>query len=120
MTEKASPSTAAVAIAVAIVAGTVGYFFGQGSSIGLFGSSGHPRNAKRSWPNSYNVNVHVDSSDEELQGVIKKGRTVDEESGRGDESATEELKGFEGYGGEVKLMLVVRTDLGMTKGESPN
>lgn len=118
MAEEKTPSTAAVAIAVTIIAGTIGYFFGQGSSIGLFDSSGHPKGVKKSWPNSYDVNVHIDSSDEELQEAMKNSRPTGEESESesDDEGSRGDLKGFEQSSEEVKLMLVVRTDLGMTKG----
>lgn len=117
MADKASPSTAAIAIAVAILAGTVGFFLGQGSSIGLFDSSGNPKDARKSWPNSYDVDVHADSSDEELQSRGNR-RTTDRksESESEDESGGDEPKTFENNTEEVKLMLIVRTDLGMTKG----
>ncbi|KAL9620683.1 MAG: hypothetical protein Q9160_004819 [Pyrenula sp. 1 TL-2023] len=118
MADKASPSTAAIAIAVAIVAGTVGFFLGQGSSIGLFDSGGNPKDARKSWPNSYDVDVHLDSSDEELQSRGNR-KTTDRksESESEDDSGGEELKPFENNTEEVKLMLIVRTDLGMTKGK---
>lgn len=95
--ERPPPSTAAIAIATAIIAGLGGYFIGQGSALGLFGGT-----KKESWPNSYDVKVHADSSDEE---------SVSSE----DEGEQGELKGFEGSSEECKLVLVVRTDLAMTK-----
>lgn len=98
--DRPPPTTAAIALATAIIAGLAGYFIGQGSAIGLFGA---PKNKKESWPNSYDVKVHADSSDEE---------SVSSE----DEGEQGELSGFEGSGEECKLVLVVRTDLGMTKG----
>jgi len=106
MADRATPSTTAVAIASALVAGVLGYFLGQGSSLGLFeSSSGDPAAAKKSWPNSYDVKVHADSSDEE----------------EGDEGSEEELVGnlsdFSDNTEEVKLVLAVRTDLGMSKGK---
>jgi hypothetical protein len=115
------PSVTAYAVAAAIVAGTVGYFLGQGSSIGFFGSSAKARSKKRaakSWPNSYDVTVHPDSSDEELMARLKAGSDVEPES----ESSSEgedyggDLGSFPGNREECKLVLVVRTDLGMGKG----
>jgi len=110
MADHATPSLAAVAIAVGLIGLTAGYFIGQGSSIGLFDSSGNSKEAKKSWPNSYDVTVHADSSDEEAGGESGD----DEEDSDGDGN---ELKSFVDSADEVKLVLVVRTDLGMTKGK---
>ncbi|KAL9106422.1 MAG: hypothetical protein Q9227_008564 [Pyrenula ochraceoflavens] len=119
MAEKAPPTTTAVAIAVAIVSSTIGYFLGQGSSIGLFGKSGNPRGPhggkqKKSWPNSYDVNVHMDSSDEDLVASMRAQHDEDSDS---DREVLGELKSFEGSREEVKLVMAVRTDLGMGKGK---
>lgn len=102
--DRLPPTTTAYVIATAILAGVAGYFIGQGSSLGLFSSQ--PR---KSWPNSYNVKVHRDSSDED----------EDDGSDSEDEGEGSELASFKDNTDEVKLVLVVRTDLGMTKGE-PN
>ena len=110
------PSMLSVAIASGLFGLLLGYFLGQGSSIGLFQtstpSSGSP--GKKSWPNSYDVKVHADSSDEEGDGGGPGGDDDDEE----DEDAVlvNSINGFEDSKEEVKLMLAVRTDLGMTKG----
>lgn len=99
------PTTAAYVIATAIVAGVTGYFIGQGASLGLF-------REKQGWPNGYDVKVHKDSSDEEADGEDSEEYESDgEEEGNG-----EELSSFKENEEEVKLVLVVRTDLGMTKG----
>jgi PTH2 family peptidyl-tRNA hydrolase len=143
------PSTLSVVVATALLAGTIGYFIGSGTALGLFSSSSTassyprrktrwpgkplPKGPKKSWPNSYDVNVHVDSSDEELmkarETALKNEKEVreseEEEEEDSDEIAcsSEEEGGmlqseFEGYEGEeVKLVLCVRTDLGMGKGE---
>jgi PTH2 family peptidyl-tRNA hydrolase len=89
-------------IATAIIAGVTGYFIGQGSSLNLF-------KEKEGWPNSYNVKVHSHSSDEEEE-------EPEEESDSEDEGNGEELATFKDNTEEVKLVLVVRMDLGMTKG----
>lgn len=86
---QSSPSLLAVAVASAIIAGLGGYFIGQASSIGVFGGQGRPRKPK----SGAHENEDSDDSDD-----------------------TEHLNGFEGSREEVKLVLVVRSDLGMTKG----
>ena len=120
MADSTPPSTAAVAVAVGLIAITAGYFIGQGSYIGLFGSAGnpsHPRNKSKSWPNSYDVTIHPDSSDEELMAQQRAGSGVPaDESESDDEGDGKELKTFANTGEEVKLVVAVRTDLGMGKG----
>ena len=135
------PSAAAIATAAAILAATVGYFIGQASSIGLLGGGSVPKKnagvGKRSqgWPNNYDVTIHPDSSDEELmehlRGGQKNGRvrgevadSEDEEQEGEEEKRDElgvddmsgELKTFADSKEECKLVLCVRTDLGMGKG----
>ncbi|PLB38230.1 aminoacyl-tRNA hydrolase PTH2 [Aspergillus candidus] len=102
--DRIPPSTAAYVVATAILAGITGYFIGQGSTLGFFSA-----NEKEGWPNSYNVKVHRDSSDEEYDD-----ESEEEEEEEGDGS---ELANFDNSNEEVKLVLVVRTDLGMTKGK---
>ena len=113
--DRPPPSTAAVAIATAIVAALAGYFLGQANSLGLFGG---PRiTSKESWPNSYDVKVHADSSDEESLSSPEDRDDGEEEEK--EEERQGELKSFEDSTEECKLVLVVRTDLGMTKGPPP-
>ena len=116
--ERPPPSTAAIAIATAILAALGGYFIGQGASLGLFSSKSS--SSKKSWPNSYDVTVHPDSSDEELMKSLKGGEEeAEEEQSEEDEVELVEagkLARFEGNKEECKLVLVVRTDLGMGKG----
>ena len=103
--DRPAPSTAAIALATAIITGLTCYFLGKGISLGLFSGS----KKGESWPNSYDVNVQYDSSDEELMENLGGGEDdSDEEQG--------ELKSFEGNKEECKLVLVVRMDLGMSKG----
>lgn len=106
MAEKAPPSLAAVAVSSLLLGLLAGYFLGQGSSIGIFGNS-NPNGAKKSWPNSYDVKVHAESSDEQADDEEED----DEEDGDG-----KELSDFRDSKEEVKMVLVVRTDLGMGKG----
>ena len=84
-----------MALATGIVGLVTGYFIGQGSSIGLFGSS------KKS-----EVTLTRESEEDELM--------EDEDDELGD--TQQELDNFTGSTEECKLVLVVRTDLGMTKG----
>ena len=98
--DRVPPTTAAYVVATAIIAGVTGYFIGQGASLGLF-------HEKKSWPNNYDVKVHRDSSDEEEE----ESEDESEDEGNG-----EELAKFKDNTEEVKLVLVIRTDLGMTKG----
>ncbi len=107
--DRPPPTTAAIAIATGIIAALLGYFIGQGSSLGLFGGSS-PSTKKQSWPNSYDVKVHADSSDEES---LSASEDLDDDGGKQEHGG---LKNFSNSGEEFKLVLVVRTDLGMTKG----
>jgi len=79
MADKAAPSTTAIAVAVGLIALTFGYFLGQGSSLGLFGGSKKSNKVPKSWPNSYDVTIHADSSDDEAGG------NEDEDPEEGDE-----------------------------------
>jgi PTH2 family peptidyl-tRNA hydrolase len=103
--DRLPPTTTAYVIATAILAGVTGYFIGQGASLGLLSSS-----ERKSWPNSYDVRVHRDSSDEDED---EEDETDSEDEDEGDGG---ELASFKDNVDEVKLVLVVRTDLGMTKG----
>jgi hypothetical protein len=110
MSEKAPPSFAAVAVSSFLLGLLAGYFIGQGASIGVFGGSGGSQQAKKSWPNSYDVKVHADSSDDQADDEDEADDEADED-GNG-----KELKDFKDSNEEVKLVLAVRTDLGMGKG----
>lgn len=90
--DRAPASTAAIAIGSALVAGVTGYFLGQAKSIGLFGG----------YQAAHSNAAQPDESESE-----------EEEE---EEDEVQELKAFDGNE-ECKLVLVVRTDLGMTKGE---
>jgi PTH2 family peptidyl-tRNA hydrolase len=115
--EPPSPSTASYVIATAILCAVGGYFIGQASSLGLFGSSGDSRK-KSSWPNSYDVKIHPDSSDEELMTNLENEGIRDTEDDDDSDEEQGELKDFPENKEECKLVLVVRTDLGMGKGVS--
>ena len=69
------------------------------------------------------MTIHPDSSDEVLMKSLGRGKEVkdSEEEDSSDEDSRRVKKGdletFEGNKEECKLVLVVRTDLGMGKGE---
>jgi peptidyl-tRNA hydrolase, PTH2 family len=150
------PSILAIVLSTGILGLVTGYFLGQGASLGLFSSSaaaGAANSSKpKSWPNSYDVVVHPDTSDEELmehlrgKGGVKnpaaaatttatashdsdgESNNSEEEEEDNDEgegvkegvigAANVGLKAFEDSTEEFKLVLVVRTDLGMQKGRT--
>ncbi|CAN9151775.1 unnamed protein product [Alternaria alternata] len=87
------PSTTNIAAACAILAGVTGYFLGQAKSLGLFGGSP--------------VSQPTKSEKEEAED------SEDESSDEDDSTPAE----FPGHNEECKMVLVVRTDLGMTKGK---
>jgi len=97
--ERPPPSVWAVAFATAIISGLAGYFLGQASSIGVFAKNSSD-SAARTGENDAQ-DTEVEESEEE----------VDEE-----DEDNQEIKSFADHNEECKLILVVRTDLGMTKG----
>ncbi|EER45356.1 peptidyl-tRNA hydrolase [Histoplasma capsulatum H143] len=104
------PSTTALVIATAILAGVVGFFIGQGASLGVFGSGSGSRSASASVSASARGGGRRDGK-EKWSDEDEEGSEAEESDGRG------ELAAFEGNTEEVKLVLVVRTDLGMGKGK---
>ncbi len=122
--DRLPPSTTSYVVATAILAVSIGYFIGQASSLGLFSSPKSKSSGKKSWPNNYDVTIHPDSSDEELMTHLrgnggKEVKDTEDEGSEDEELGQEqerELKAFEGNREECKLVLVVRTDLGMGKG----
>ena len=108
------PSTLALLTATAILAATAGWMFGTGSKLGLFrdsSSSSRGKRSKKRQTDNHDIQLHVDSSEDELSKSI-------EEAEESSESADDigELASFEGSNEDCKMMFVVRTDLGMTKG----
>lgn len=102
------PSTLAYCVATAIVAALGGYFLGQASSLGIFrNESKTTRPASESDPrHSTKASTNTAVEDE------------DDEDDEDEEEQQDDLQGFEDAGNEeCKLVLVVRTDLGMTKGK---
>ncbi|KAF1978175.1 PTH2-domain-containing protein [Bimuria novae-zelandiae CBS 107.79] len=86
------PSTANVATACAIIGLVTGYLIGQAKSLGLFGGSP--------------ITVPP-------QQQVKREESSDEDEDEDDGAPRE----FPDHSEECKMVLVVRTDLGMTKGK---
>ena len=96
MQDGTQPSTANIALACAILAGVTGYFLGTAKSLGLFGGS--PISKPR-------------------QRESEKAQESEDESGFSEEEDDDTAPAeFPGHTEECKMVLVVRTDLGMTKG----
>jgi hypothetical protein len=97
------PSVWAVAFGASVVAGLAGYFLGTAKSIGVFGS-----NAQQRVVSSTQHEKEHDGSESEDDNAS--------DSDLDDSEDDQEINGFEDSTEECKLVLVVRTDLGMTKG----
>ncbi|KAF2847118.1 mitochondrial peptidyl-tRNA hydrolase-like protein Pth2 [Plenodomus tracheiphilus IPT5] len=96
MQEAQQPSTANIAVACAIIAGVTGYMLGQAKSLGLFGGSP--------------ISQAPAGKKEKADGSEEDAESSDDE----DDSVPLE---FPDHKEECKMVLVVRTDLGMTKGK---
>jgi PTH2 family peptidyl-tRNA hydrolase len=107
MAERPPPSAAAIAIGTAIISGLMGYYIGQAQSIGVFG------NTKPSTATASNASRAKDEDESEDEGESEE----DDDDGDDEEMSLEGLKSFESSTEECKMVFVVRTDLGMTKGE---
>lgn len=106
----AGPSTANIALGTAIISLVCGYFLGQGQSIGLFGvgsSSGGPSLTRGSGHMSRDDELSGEDDDDQQQ------LSSDEDDYDVGELSTEFADPTE----ECKLVLVVRSDLGMGKGK---
>lgn len=101
--DRGAPSTASVVLATAIVAGLTGYFVGQARSIGLLG--GRVPGAK------------TGQRKQQQRADVGSDGSESSDSEGGDDDVQGELKSFPDSHEECKLVLVVRTDLGMTKGK---
>jgi len=99
------PSVWAVAFGASVVAGLAGYFLGTASSIGLFGSNTQQRVVNSNGAQHEKGHDGSESEDDNAS-----------ESDFEDSEDDQEINGFEDSTEECKLVLVVRTDLGMTKG----
>ncbi|KAK0356041.1 hypothetical protein LTR91_007520 [Friedmanniomyces endolithicus] len=99
--DRGPPSTASIALATAIVSGLAGYYFAQARSIGLFRSV-------TTRPAAGAATEESDISEAESAAPSDEDEDVQDLG---------ELKSFANSAEECKLVLVVRTDLGMGKGK---
>ncbi|KXT12751.1 hypothetical protein AC579_681 [Pseudocercospora musae] len=100
--ERVPPGAAAYALSAAIISFSLGYLAGQGRAIGLFGAS----RAGSTWTSEKSQAAGTDDDDDD-----------DDASSHGSASEDDELQSFARSTEECKLVLVVRSDLGMTKGK---
>ncbi|CAK4032582.1 Peptidyl-tRNA hydrolase like [Lecanosticta acicola] len=97
--ERAPPSAIAIAIGFSVITGITGYYLGQAQSIGVFG---------RSASSKHSSGARADADDDP-----DDSDALSEDEG----PSLGELKHFRDVTEECKLVLVVRTDLGMGKGK---
>ncbi|KAF2839578.1 PTH2-domain-containing protein [Patellaria atrata CBS 101060] len=96
--DRPPPSNLAILFATCLIVGVSSFFLGQATALGVFSGGRVPiQKAKKS-----------KSEDEESDSEAELDQIFDER---------EELREFPGNSEECKLVLVVRTDLGMTKGK---
>jgi hypothetical protein len=124
MADCSPPTPTAVLISTAILSLITGYMLGVGSSLGLFpnpfSQSSEARAAAKRTKTS-NYDDEEESSEEEVDGVLldhapnwANGEAADVRDGL--KVVKETKPEWENSTEECKLVLVVRTDLGMTKG----
>jgi PTH2 family peptidyl-tRNA hydrolase len=127
MADRTSPTPLAMLIGTAIIAGISGYMIGIASSLGFFPIPFLPKAPKERGISNYDD--EEESEDEDIDESIldhapnwANGLEADKRDGlRATEAKKEEpvKTGWEDSTEECKLVLVVRTDLGMTKGILP-
>jgi PTH2 family peptidyl-tRNA hydrolase len=121
MADRPPPSAVSVIVATAVLAGISGYMIGIASSLGFLPIPFAPKsqvagvNPKRSKTAGYDN--EEESSEEEI-GENELGGALDHAPNWGIDAAgkSKEKREWQDNGEECKLVLVVRTDLGMTKG----
>jgi peptidyl-tRNA hydrolase, PTH2 family len=125
MADRVPPTSTAVLISTAILSLITGYMLGIGSSLGLFPNPflqpQEARAASRRTKTS-NYDNEEESSEEEVDGILldhapnwANGKAADIRDGLR-VTKKEAKPAWETSAEECKLVLVVRTDLGMTKG----
>lgn len=115
------PTTLAYCVATAILAALGGYFVGQASNLGLFSDNTRQRPRSSSFADLKEA-AGVQPNEPGIisaQKVDEVKSAQEEELEDSDDDEQQDLSGFEDAGNEeCKLVLVVRTDLGMTKGKT--
>jgi peptidyl-tRNA hydrolase, PTH2 family len=130
MADSPTPTPIAMIVSTAIIAGLSGYMIGIASSLGFFPIPFQTRTPKPRGIDHYDD--EEESEDEDIDESIldhapnwANGFEADKRDGlRAEPKKEKEVTKAEGVrdgwvdnGEECKLVLVVRTDLGMTKGE---
>ncbi|KAG9243901.1 peptidyl-tRNA hydrolase PTH2-domain-containing protein [Calycina marina] len=131
MTDRPPPSTMAIIIGTSIIAGLTGYMIGIASSLGFFPIPFVPKQARAYGISNYNDEEESDGTDID-EGTMDhapnwaNGEEADKRDGlrnTGKAAAAlkakpdEDRKDWENTNEQCKMVLVVRTDLGMTKGK---
>jgi PTH2 family peptidyl-tRNA hydrolase len=114
--DRGPPSTAAVAIGTAIVAGVTGYFIGQASSIGLFGRNDSQAGTARLSHKEGEAKLDASETEDDKEDDDDD----DDDDDDSDVQDLGELQTFPGNTEECKLVLVVRSDLGKQAAKFPH
>merc|ERR1712230_249194 len=133
MADRAPPTPVAMIIGTALIAGISGYLFGIGSGLGLFPNPFVTKEARKRGISNYDD--EEESEEEDIDASVldhapnwsngfeadkrdglraTSAAKVKQEPGIKKEEAKQEM---EDVNEECKMVLVVRTDLGMTKGK---
>jgi PTH2 family peptidyl-tRNA hydrolase len=119
MQEPPQPSTANIAAACAILAGVTGYMLGQAKSLGLFGgsavSSSIPARKEKKKNNKKKDPAESNDQDTDMDEMDDLDDTDDDDDDEEEEDDSVPAE-YNDHNEECKMVLVVRTDLGMTKG----
>ncbi|KAI5279949.1 hypothetical protein KEM52_004214 [Ascosphaera acerosa] len=123
LTDRPPATTLSAVVATALIAGVTGYFIGRGASIGIFS---RPRTRTRT-SKTGEGGRRVDGADDKHAGSERDAADDDASDDASDDDASDsndsdeevigDLANFDAVHDDVKLVLVVRTDLGMTKGK---
>ncbi|KAI9647926.1 hypothetical protein NHQ30_004315 [Ciborinia camelliae] len=127
---RAPPSPTAMLIATAIIAGISGYMIGIASSLGFFPIPFMPQQARERGIANYDDEEESEEEDIDasildhapnwangLEADKRDGLRVMERNAAKKNEKKKSAVGLVDNGEECKLVLVVRTDLGMTKGK---
>lgn len=133
MADRPPPSAMAMIIGTALIAGVSGYMIGIASSLGFLPIPFAPKPARERGISNYDD--EEESEEEDIDESILdhapnwqngleadkrdglKATTAEKKTSRKEEKKVVQKEEFHDNGEECKLVLVVRTDLGMTKGK---
>jgi PTH2 family peptidyl-tRNA hydrolase len=131
MADASTPSPTAIIISTAIIAGLSGYMIGIASSLGFLPIPFQSRPPKARGIDNYDDEEESEEEDIDesildhapnwgngIEADRRDGLRAEPQKGKARGAAAKEPS-WEDNGEECKLVLVVRTDLGMTKGMFP-